>query len=74
MVGEFVRAAIVKIKGGAGGVAGKPCRGGGAFVVEFNIAKIDCWAAFEVFAAARGATPGRPQTRGADRERERDQV
>jgi hypothetical protein len=73
MVGEFVRAAILEIKGGAGGVAGKPCRGGGAFVAEFNIAKIDCWAAFEVFAAARGAT-GRPRTRGADRERERDQV
>ncbi len=71
MVGEFVRAAIVEIKGGAGGVAGKPCQGGGAFVAEFNIAKIYCWAAFEVFAAVRGAT-GRPRTRGADREQERD--
>ncbi len=73
MVGEFMRAAIVEIKGGAGGVAGKPCRGGGVFVAEFNIAKIDCWAAFKVFAAARGAT-GRPRTRGADQEREQDQV
>ena len=73
MVGEFVSAAIVENKGGAGGVAGKPCRGSGAFLVEFNIAKIDCWAAFKDFAAARGAT-GRPRERGADRERDRVQV
>ena len=42
-------------------------------MAEFNIAKIDCWAAFEVFATARGAT-GRPRMQGADREQERDQV
>ena len=73
MVGEFLRIAIVESKGGAGGVAGKLFQGGGAFVAEFSIARIDCWAAFEDFAAARGAT-GCPRARGADQERERDQV
>ena len=73
VVGEFFCAAIVENKGGAGGVAGKPCRGGGAFVTEFSIARIDCWAAFEDFAAALGAT-GRPRERGADQERDRVRV
>ena len=73
MVGEFVRAVIVENKGGAKGVAGKSCQGGGAFVVEFNIARINCWASFEVCAAAQVAT-GHPQTQGTDREQERDQV
>ena len=73
MVGEFVRAAIVENKGGAGGVAGKPCQGGRAFVAEFNIARINCWAAFKVFAAARGTTDC-PLMHGADREQERDRV
>ena len=71
VVGEFLHAAIVENKGGARGVTGKPYRGGGAFVVEFSIARIDCWAVFENFAAARGATSC-PRARGADRERERD--
>ena len=66
-------AAIVENKGGAGGVAGEPCLGGGAFVAEFSIARIDCWPTIVDFAAARGAA-GRPQACGADRERERDQV
>ena len=73
VVGEFVCTAIVENKGGARGVAGKPCQGGGAFVAEFNIARINCWAAFKVFAAARGAT-SRPQMRGADQEWEQDRV
>ena len=42
-------------------------------MAEFNIASIDCWAAFEVFATARVAT-GCPQTCRADQEREQDQV
>jgi hypothetical protein len=42
-------------------------------MVEFSIARIDCWAAFEDFAAARGAT-GCPRARGADQERERERV
>ena len=71
VVRDFFCAAIVENKGGAGGVAGKPCRGGGAFAAEFSIVRIDCWAAFEDFAAARGAT-GHPRARGADREREGD--
>ena len=73
VVGKFLRAAIVENKGGAGGVAHKPCQGGGAFVAEFSIARIDCSAAFEDFAAAQGAT-GRPREREADRERDRVQV
>ncbi len=73
VVGEFFCAAIVENKGGAGGVAGKPCQGGGAFVVEFSIARIDCWPTFVDFAAARG-TAGCPRARGADREREQDRV
>ena len=73
MVREFVHAAIVENKGGTGGVGIEPCQGGGAFVAEFNIARIDCWVAFKVFAATRGAT-GCLWTRGADRERERDRV
>ena len=72
-VGEFLHAAIVENKGGAGGVANKPCRGGRAFVAEFSIATIDCWAAFEDFAAAQGAT-GCPGERGADRERDQVRV
>ena len=67
VVGKFLRAAIVENKGGAGGVAHKPCQGGGAFVAEFSIARINCWAALEDFSAARGAT-GRPRERGTDRE------
>ena len=73
MVGEFFFAAIVENKGVAGGVAGKPCRGGGAFVAEFSIARIDCWPTFVDFAAVRGAA-GCPRARGADREWERDRV
>ena len=66
--------AIVENNGGAVGMGIKPCQGGGgAFVAEFNIASINCWAALEVFTAAWG-TAGRPRTRGADREWERDQV
>ena len=45
MVGEFVHAAIVENKGGAGEMGVKTCQGGGAFVVEFNIASINCWVA-----------------------------
>jgi hypothetical protein len=33
VVGDFLHAAIVENKGGAGGMAGKPCRGGGGSVV-----------------------------------------
>ena len=73
MVGEFLHTAIVENKGGAGGVAGRPCQGGGAFVAEFSIARIDCWAAFKDFAAARGAT-GCLRERGADREWDQVQV
>ncbi len=73
VVGGFFCAAIVENKGGAGGVAGKPCHRGGVFVAEFSIARIDCWSTFVDFSAARG-TAGRPRARGADREREPDRV
>ena len=78
MAGDFGRETIVENDGGTIGVGIDPGQGGGgAFVVEFNIARIDDAAffgvAFEVGAKARGAE-GRPRARGADRERERDQV
>ncbi len=78
MAGDFGRETIVENDGGTVGVAVDPGQGGGgAFVVEFNIARIDDAAffgvAFEVGAEARGAE-GQPRARGADRERERDQV
>ena len=73
MVGEFVCNAIVETKGGAVGVGVEPCQRGGTFVVEFKIASINCWAAFEVFAAARGTTDC-PLMHGADQEQERDRV
>ena len=71
MVGEFVCNVIVETKGGAIGVGVEPCQEGGTFVAEFKIASINCWAGFGVFAAARGAT-GRPWSRRADWEQERD--
>ena len=71
--GEFLCLAIVENKGRAGGVAGNPCQGGGAFRVEFSFAKIFCCAGFVDFATAGDAT-GCPRGRGADQERERDQV
>ncbi len=60
MVGYFGRKTIVENDGGTVGVGVDPGQGGGrAFVVEFNIARIDDAAffgvAFEVVAAARGA-------------------
>ncbi len=73
MVKELFFPAIVENKGGAEGMAGKPCRGGGTFVAEFSIARIDCWQTFVDFAAARGAA-GCPRAPGAHREQERDQV
>ncbi len=78
MAGDFRRKTIVENNGGTVGVGVDPGQGGGgAFVVEFNIARIDDAAffgvAFEVGAEARGAE-GRPRARGADRERERYQV
>ena len=54
-------------------MAGKHCLGGGTFVVESSIARIDYWPTFVDFVAARGAA-GRPRACGADRERERDRV
>ena len=75
MEGDFGRETISENDGGTVGVDVKG--GGGAFVVEFNIARIDDAAffgvAFEVVAAARGAEI-RPRARGADREWERDRV
>lgn len=73
MVGKLFFPGIVENKGGAGGTTGEPCLRGGTFVVEFSIARIDCWPIFVNFVAARGAA-GCPRARGADRERERDQV
>ena len=78
MAGDFGRETIVENDGGTVGVGVDPGQGGGgAFVVEFNIARIDDAAffgvAFEVGAVARGAE-GRPRAHGADRERGRDQV
>jgi hypothetical protein len=54
-------------------MAGEPCLRGGTFVAEFSIARINCWPTFVDFVAVRGAA-GCPRARGADRERERDQV
>jgi hypothetical protein len=80
MAGDFGREAIAENDGGTVGVGVDPAQGGGgAFVVEFNIARIDDAAffgvAFEVVAvaASRGAEV-RPRARGADWERKRDQV
>ncbi len=73
VVGELFFPAIVENKGGAGGMAGEPCLGGGTFVAEFSIARIDCWPTFVDFVTAWGAA-GCPRARGADREWERDQV
>jgi hypothetical protein len=78
MAGDFGRETIVENDGGTVGVGADPGQGGGgAFVVELNIARIDDAAffgvAFEDGAEARGAE-GQPRARGADRERERDQV
>ncbi len=73
MVGELFFPAIVENKGGAGGMAGEPCLGGGTFVAELSIARIDCWPTFMDFVAARGAA-GCPRAREADREWERDRV
>ncbi len=75
MEGNFGRKTISENDGGTVGVDIEG--GGGAFVVEFNIASIDDAAffcvAFGVVAASRGAEV-RPRARGADQERERDQV
>ena len=73
VVGELFFPAIVENKGGAGGMAGEPCLGGGTFVAEFSIARIDCWPTFVDFVTARGAA-GRPRAHRADRGRERDRV
>ena len=78
MARDFGHEIIVKNNGGTVGVGNNPGRGGGgAFMVEFNIARIDDAAffgvAFDVGAEARGAE-GRPRARGADWERERDRV
>ena len=59
MAGDFGRKTIVENNGGTVGVGVDPGQGGGgAFVVEFNIARIDDAAffgvAFEVGAEARG--------------------
>ena len=73
MGGDFRCETILENDGGTVGVVVEG--GGGAFVVEFNIARIDDAAffcvAFGVVAASRGAEV-RPRARGADRERERD--
>ncbi len=75
MGGDFGRKPISENNGGTAGVVVEG--GGGAFVVEFNIARIDDAAFFcvalGVVAASRGAEV-RPRARGADPERERDQV
>ncbi len=60
MAGDFGRKTIVENDGGTVGVGDNPGRGdGGAFMVEFNIARIDDTAffgvAFDVGAEARGA-------------------
>ncbi len=78
MAGDFGRETIVENDGGTVGVGVDPGQGGGgAFVMEFNIGRIDDAAffglAFEAVATAWGAEV-RPRARGADRERERDQV
>jgi hypothetical protein len=80
MVGDLGREAIVENKGGTGGMGVDPGRGGGggfAFVLEFNMARIDEAAFFGVtlgvVAAAWGAVD-RPRAREADWERERHQL
>ncbi len=73
MGGELFFPAIVENKGGAGGMAGESCLGGGTFLAEFSISRINCWPTFVDFVAAQGAA-GRPRARRADQERERDQV
>jgi hypothetical protein len=75
MEGDFGREPISENDGGTVGVDVEG--GGGAFVVEFNIARIDDAAffcvPFRVVAASWGAEV-QPRERGAGRERERDQV
>ena len=75
MGGDFGREAISENVGGVAGVVVKG--GGGAFAVEFRMARIDDAAffsvAFGVVAESRGAGV-RPRPRVADRERERDRV
>ena len=78
MAEDFGRETIVENNGGTVGVGIDPGQGGGgAFVVEFKIARIDDAAffgvAFDVGAEARGAE-GRPRARGAEREWEQDRV
>jgi hypothetical protein len=78
MARDFGRETIVENNGGTVGVGINPGQGGGgAFVVEFNIARIDeapfFGVAFDVGAEAWGAE-GRPRAHGADQEREQDQV
>jgi hypothetical protein len=75
MEGNFGRKTISENDGGTVGVVVEG--GGGAFVVEYNIVRIDDAAffcvAFGVVAALWGAEV-QPRARGADRERERDRV
>jgi hypothetical protein len=75
MGGDFGRETISENNGGTAGVVVEGGRG--AFVVEFNIARINDAAffcvAFGVVAASRGAEV-QPRARGADREREQDRV
>ncbi len=78
MAGDFERETIVENDGGTVGVGIDPGQGGGgAFMVEFNIARIDDAAffgvAFDVGAEVWGAE-GHPRACGADWERERDRV
>ncbi len=73
--GDFGRETMSENDGGVAGVVVKG--GGGAFVVEFKMARIDDVAffsvVFRVVADSRGAEV-RPRPRVADRERERDRV
>ncbi len=75
MGGDFGRETISENDGGVAGVVVEG--GGGAFAVEFIMARIDDAAffsvAFGVVADLRGAEV-RPRPRVADRERERDRV
>jgi hypothetical protein len=72
---DFGRETISENDGGVAGVVVKG--GGGAFAVEFKMARIDdaafFFVAFGVVADSRGAEV-RPRPRVADRERERDRV
>jgi hypothetical protein len=73
MGGDFGRETISENNGGIAGVVVEG--GGGAFAVEFNMARINDAAffcvAFGVVAASRGAEV-QPRARVADRERERE--